>query len=112
MRAILLDYEGRAIRLPEERWQHILSQHSIMIGREDVIGICLLDPDEIRLDPDDPDTVKLYYRWFEGALAGNRRYVVAVKFLNGDAYVLTHVPPAIANQGRLYGRRELHKRLV
>lgn len=101
MRANLLDYQGRAIRFPEERWQHILSHHSIMADKEDVIGKTLLDPDEIRLDPDDPNAVKLYYRWFEGIRTGNRRYVVAVKFLNGDAFVLTSCPAGHRKPGEI-----------
>lgn len=105
MRAILLDYQGRAIRLPEERWQHIILGHPIMAALEDVIAVTLLDPEEIRRDPDDPNTVRLYYRRFERARAENRRYVVAVKFLNGDAYVLTSHPAGHPKPGEVIWTR-------
>ena len=89
MRAILLDYQGRAIRFPEERWQHILIDHSEMAAMEYTIGETLADPDEIYRDPQDPNTVRLYYRWFNGLPVGDNRICVAVKVFNGDAYVIT-----------------------
>ena len=101
MLALLTDYQGRAIRFPEERWEHIISGHSIMAEREEVIRITLLDPDEVRIDPDDPATVRLYYRWFQESPTDKRRYVVAVKFLNGDAYVLTSNPASHPKPGEV-----------
>ena len=101
MRALLTDYKGRRIRFPEERWGHILSGHPEMAGLEWVISITLLDPDEIRRDSKDPETVSLYYRWFEEFPTENRRYVVAVKFLNGDAYVLTSCPASHRKPGEV-----------
>ena len=90
MRALLPDYQGRAIRLPEERWRHILFRHPEMRLLEDTIGATALDPDEIFRDPDDPDTVRLYYRWFYGLpTVGDNRICVAVKVFNGDAFVVT-----------------------
>lgn len=101
MRALLTDFQGRIIRLPEERWQHIISGHPIMAQLEEVITVTLLDPDEIRRDPDDPETVTLYYRRFEGVRTGNRRYVVAVKSLDSDAYVLTSHPAGHPKPGEV-----------
>ena len=73
----------------------------MMAQREEFIRVTLLDPDEIRIDPDDPETVRLYYRWFEESRTENRRYVVAVKFLNGDAYVLTSTPAGHPKPGEV-----------
>ena len=90
MRAILLDYQGRAIRFPEERWQHITSDHEDMALLEDTIGPTLLDPDEIFRDPSDPETMRIYYRWFYGLpVVGDNRICVVVKVFNGDAFVVT-----------------------
>ncbi len=89
MRAMLLDYQGRAIRFPEERWRHILIDHSEMAAMEYTIGETLADPDEIYRDPQDPNTVRLYYRWFNGLPVGDNRICVAIKVLNGDAYIIT-----------------------
>ena len=89
MRAILLDYQGRAIRFPEERWQHIIASHPEMTVMEETIAETLLTPDQIRRDVVDPVTVRLYYKWFPGTPYGDKWVKVAVKFLNGDAFVLT-----------------------
>ena len=89
MRALLLDYQGRAIRFPEERWQHIRQRHRDMADMEAAIGSTLLAPEHIRRDAADPDTVRLYYKWFPVTPRGSKWVRVAVKFLNGDAYVLT-----------------------
>ena len=89
MRALLLDYQGRAIRFPEERWQHIISSHPEMTVMEETIAETLLTPDQIRRDVVDPVTVRLYYKWFPGTPYGDKWVKVAVKFLNGDAFVLT-----------------------
>ena len=89
MRAILLDYQGRAIRFPEERWQHIRQRHRDMADMEAAIGATLLAPEHIRRDATDPDTVRLYYKWFPVTPRGSKWVRVAVKFLNGDGYVLT-----------------------
>ena len=89
MRALLLDYQGRAIRLPEERWRHILSDHGEMALMEETIGETLSDPDEIMRDAKDPVAVRLYYRWFYGLPVGDHRICVVVKVFNGDAFVLT-----------------------
>ena len=90
MRAMLLDYQGRAIRFPEERWRHIISEHADMALLEDTIGATLLEPDEIFRDPEDPETVRLYYRWFYDLPGfGIERICVTVKVFNGDAFVVT-----------------------
>ena len=89
MRAILLDYQGRPIRFPEERWQHIIQRHRDMADFEEGIGKTLLAPDQIRRDANDPTTVRLYYKWFPVTPQGSKWVRVAVKFLNGDAFVLT-----------------------
>lgn len=89
MRALLLDYQGRVIRLPGERWRHILNRHRDMADLEYAIGATLLAPEQIRRDATDPDTVRLYYKWFPVTPRGSKWVRVAVKFLNGDAYVLT-----------------------
>ena len=89
MRALLLDYQGRAIRFPEERWQHITASHPEMTAMEGTIAETLLTPDQIRRDATDPATVRLYYKWFPGTPYGDKWVKVAVKLLNGDAFVLT-----------------------
>ena len=93
MRALLLDYQGRPIRFPEERWQHIIIDHSEMATMEYTIEETLADPDEIIRDDKDPVGVRLYYRWFYGLpRVGDHWICAVVKVFNGDAFVLTAYP--------------------
>ena len=55
----------------------------------EVIEQTLIDPDEIRRDAIDPDTVRLYLKWLPETPLGSKWALVAVKFLNGDAFVVT-----------------------
>ena len=89
---MLIDYQGREIRFPEERWQHIIGEHPVMALMEEVIGETLLDPDGIFRDPEDPDSIRLYYRWFYGIPLGDGRICVVVKVFNGDAFVISSFP--------------------
>ena len=49
----------------------------------------LLDPDFILRDPTDPDSGRLYYRWYHWESSSDKWVMVSVKILDGDAYVLT-----------------------
>ena len=90
MRALLTDYQGRAVFFTEEAWQHIIQPpHDYMADMPEAISATLLDPEEIRRSNTRPDTVRLYYKWFIGTLVGDKWLCVVVKFLAGEAYVLT-----------------------
>lgn len=89
MRANLLDYQGRAIRFPEERWQHIIGRHRDMETIPHTIPETLLDPDVVLRDPIDPDAGRLYYRWYSWENASEKWVMVSVKMLVDDAFVLT-----------------------
>jgi hypothetical protein len=56
------DYEGRQVRLPDERIAHILRNRPYIIGMEWAIRETLEAPQEVRQSSSDP-TVSLYYRW-------------------------------------------------
>ena len=60
-----------------------------MAEMEYVIGETLLAPDEIRRDSRDPETVRLYLKWYDDLPVGSKWVLVAVKMINGDAYVVT-----------------------
>ena len=92
MRALLTDYQGRAIRFPEERWEHIVSSHRDMARMEQVIRETLMDPDEIYWDPQFQREVQLYYRWFVGLPIGDHLVCVAVRVFENDAFVMSSYP--------------------
>ena len=84
---ILLDYEGRAIRLTDERLAHIL-EHPEMRGMEEHIEETLLKPERVLESLGDPGA-RLYYRFYLGTRAGGKHLCVVVKVADNDAFVLT-----------------------
>jgi len=83
----LRDFNNRAIRLTDERLAHIL-EHSEMQGQEQRIAETLLTPDAVILSHHD-STVHLYHRLFEETPITRKYLVVAVKYLEQDAFVIT-----------------------
>lgn len=84
---ILEDYEGRSIRLTDERLGHIL-EHPEMRGMEDRIRETLRWPERVLESLSDPQA-RLYYRFYVGTRVGDKHLCVAVKLEQNDAFVLT-----------------------
>ncbi|MEX0691073.1 MAG: hypothetical protein WD934_08455 [Gemmatimonadales bacterium] len=84
---ILRDFEGRAIRLTEERLEHILS-HPEMSGLEGSIEEVLRSPETVVQSRSDPDA-HLYYRYYSRTAVGDKFLCVVVKSAEGDAFVVT-----------------------
>jgi len=81
------DYEGREIRLTDERLAHIL-EHPEMQGMEDRIGETLLRPERVLESLSDPQA-RLYYRMYVATRVGDKHLCVVVKMADNDAFVLT-----------------------
>ena len=90
---MIYDFQGQPIRLPWERWLHIIDPergHSYMASMRPELIETLLDPEIIRRSRSEPETVKLYYKWFENTIVGAKWVCVVVMVLgDGDAYVRT-----------------------
>jgi len=84
---IFKDYEGRAIRLTDERLAHILEDPE-MRGMEDRMGETLLRPDIVLESLSDPQA-RLYYRMYVATRVGDKHLCVVVKMADNDAFVLT-----------------------
>lgn len=84
---VLRDYEGRAIRLTEERLAHVL-EHPEMVGMEDRVAETLAKPERVTESLSDPET-RLYYRFYMGTMVGDKHLCVVVKMAQNDAFVLT-----------------------
>ena len=84
---VLYDYQGRAVRLTDERLAHIL-EHPEMQGMEQAIEDSVLTPARVIQSLSDP-SAKLYYRFYVGTLVGDKFLCVVVKFDRDDAFVLT-----------------------
>ena len=82
---IIQDFQAQPIRLPAERWQHIIDRHPYMVET-------LLDPDTIRKSNSEPDTVRIYYKWFENTVVGRKWVSVVVEFLDDDDAFVRRIP--------------------
>lgn len=81
------DYEGRAIRLTDERLAHIL-EHPEMHGMEDRITETLVRPERVLESLSDAQA-RLYYRMYVATRVGAKHLCVVVKMADNDAFVLT-----------------------
>jgi hypothetical protein len=84
---ILVDPKGREIRLTSERRDHIL-EHPEMAGQFERIQETVRMPELISATTAD-DTVHVYHRYYETTPVTSKFLLVAVKTLEGDAFVLT-----------------------
>jgi hypothetical protein len=84
---ILVDYQGRPVRLTDERRQHIL-EHPEMAGMESALVETLRDPQLVIGSPAD-ETATLNYRYYLHTLVGGKWLCVVVKYSDADAFVLT-----------------------
>lgn len=84
---ILKDFNGHTIRLTDERLSHIL-EHPEMEGEEWCIQETQLSPDSVVLSHYDP-SVQLHHRLFDETPVTRKYLVVAVKYLEQDAFVIT-----------------------
>lgn len=85
--ALLRDYQGRDVRLTDERLAHI-HEHAEMAGLDLAIADTLLTPSLVVESRSDP-TAALHYRFYVGTRVGDKWPCVVVKYGALDAFVLT-----------------------
>ncbi|PJF39370.1 MAG: hypothetical protein CUN54_08860 [Phototrophicales bacterium] len=84
---ILIDHEGREIRLTSERREHIL-EHPEMAEQFEHIQETVKSPETIIATSAD-DTVHVYHRYYEVTPVTSKFLLVVVKILEDDGFVLT-----------------------
>lgn len=84
---LLADYQGRSIRLTDEREQHIL-EHPEMMNLLMALEDTLREPQQVIQSASD-STVELSYRYYHGTKVGDKWLCVVVKFTIEDAFVIT-----------------------
>lgn len=84
---VLQDHKGRKIRLTEERWNHIVG-HPEMVGQRERIVETLHAPDSIVATYSD-ERVHIYQRFYAQTSVTSKYMLVAVKFLEDDAFIVT-----------------------
>ena len=84
---IFHDFEGRSVRLTEERLKHIL-EHPEMRGMFEAIKETIVSPQRVIQSLSDSEA-HLYYRFYVGTRVGDKYLCVVVKIQDEDAFVLT-----------------------
>jgi hypothetical protein len=103
--AVINDYQGRAIRLTEERWGHV-SEHPEMAGMRQAVEETLRAPEVVVESMSDP-TARLYYRFYHRTLVGGKHLCVVVKFAAEEAFVVTAYLTDRVKKGRVLWPEEL-----
>ncbi len=83
----LTDFQGRAVRLTDERLAHIL-EHPEMADLEAALIATLEHPTLVVQSRSDP-SAELSYRYYLGTRVGDKWLCVVVKYAADDAFVLT-----------------------
>jgi hypothetical protein len=84
---MLKDYQGRDVRLTDERLRHIL-EHPEMAKLEVALQETLRRPQYVIQSQVDP-TAELSYRFYIGTRVGDKWLCVVVKYDLNDAFVVT-----------------------
>ena len=82
---MIKDTHGRTIRLPYERWKHILREHPDVHNLEELQNT-ILHPTTMKPSKYDPVHVVWYYRYNKI----RKHYLfVSVKYLNDEGFIIT-----------------------
>jgi hypothetical protein len=84
---MLKDYEGRDVRLTDERLRHIL-EHPEMANLEAALEETLHQPRYVIQSQVDP-AAELSYRFYVGTRVGDKWLCVVVHYAVNDAFVVT-----------------------
>ena len=84
---LLKDYQGRDVRLTDERLRHIL-EHPEMAALESALAETLRQPQYVIQSRAAPEAA-LSYRFYVGTKVGDKWLCVVVKYVANDAFVVT-----------------------
>ena len=84
---VLVDYQGKNVRLTDERLAHIL-EHPEMSSLEQAIEDTLREPQLVIRSSTD-ESANLNYRYFYGTKVGDKWLCIVVKYALEDAFLLT-----------------------
>jgi hypothetical protein len=82
------DIRNRAIRLTDERLQHLETDHPEMVGQIARLAATLAEPDWIVRSRTDA-TVELFYKWYASTPVTAKFLCVVVKALPDDPFMIT-----------------------
>ena len=101
---VYVDYQGKRIRLTDERLAHIL-EHPEMRDMEPRIAETLAQPEKVVESLSDAQA-RLYYRFYLGTRIGNKHLCVVVKEVDADPFVVTAYLTDTVKKGRVLWPRE------
>lgn len=78
---------GRKIHLTKERWAHIRKKHP-EVGEIELLEHTLKNPDKI-VNYNFDETIHYHYKFFKHKESPKQYLLVAIKYLNGEGYVIT-----------------------
>jgi hypothetical protein len=84
---ILSDYQGRDVRLTDERLAHVL-EHPEMRGMESALEETVRHPTLV-IESRTDSPVRLNYRFYFGTRVGDKWLCVVIKYAPEDAFVVT-----------------------
>ena len=85
---VFRDYQGRQVRLTDERLDHILENHEDMELLVFAISETLELPDAVVQSNSNPNA-RLYYREYRNTHAGDKYICVVAIMLEDDAFVVS-----------------------
>ena len=83
----IIDESGRKIHLSNERWTHIKKKHP-EIENQEMLKEGIEKFDKITKHDFDP-SVHYHYKFYKHKRQSKRYLCVAIKYLNGEGYVIT-----------------------
>ncbi len=82
--AAVRDFEGREVRLTEERWEHISEHPEMRSALEETLRF----PEVVVQSQSDP-SARLHYRFYQRTIVAGKYMCVVVKISGDDAFVVT-----------------------
>ena len=101
---LIRDYEGRTVRLTDERLAHILERGE-MADMEHVVAETIESPTLVVQSRSDPQA-RLHYRFYLGTRVGDKFMCVVVIVSDRDALVLTAYLTDRPKRGEVLWRTE------
>ena len=83
----VVDKSGRKIRLTNKQWKHVLSKRPYMSNYLEEINHILKNP--IKIVAREVGNIFDYYGYFKNIREKSKYLKIAVKYLNGDGFVIT-----------------------
>ena len=101
---VVRDYEGRAIRLTDERWAHI-SEHPEMSNMRAAIEETLQGPEVVVQSASEPQA-RLYYRFYHRTPVGGKYLCAVVLVRDSDAFLVTAYLTDRIKRGQILWQRK------